>query len=149
MRGLFVLLHLLAAVVWLGGMWFAYFCLRPAATEILDPPKRLPLWVATLDRFLPSMAAAVAILDVSGFMLLLETGIHVAPLGWLAMAAIGLLMTIIFGCVYMVLFPRLKAHCLTSAWPNAASALNAIRWLVATNLLLGLCAVVAAIFARY
>lgn len=148
-RGLFVLLHLLGAVVWLGGMWFAYFCLRPAASEVLDPSKRLPLWAATFDRFFPSIAAAVAVIVVSGFMLLLETGIRVAPLGWLVMAAIGVVMTIIFGYVYMVLYPKLRVHCMASTWPDAASVLNTIRWLVAINLVLGLCTVVAAIFARY
>ncbi|WP_420798891.1 CopD family protein [Geothrix limicola] len=130
-------------------MWFAYFCLRPAANEALDPPKRLPLWVATLDRFLPSIATAVAILVVSGFILLLEIGIRVAPVGWLVMAAIGLVMTFIFGYVYLVLYPRLRTRCLASAWPEAPTTMNTIRWLVATNLILGLCTVVSAVVARY
>ena len=35
-----------------------------------------------------------------------------------------------------------------SAWPDAAAALNAIRRMVATNLLLALCIVAAALFSR-
>ena len=148
-RGLLILLHLLGAVVWLGGMWFAYVCLRPAAGEVLDPPKRLSLWAATLERFLASVAGAVAILLVSGFILLLETGIRVAPLGWHVMAVLGSVMSMVFGYVYLVLYPRLRAHCLASAWSEAARALNAIRWLVAANLMLGLCTVLSAVLARY
>jgi uncharacterized membrane protein len=44
-------LHLISVAIWVGGMFFAYFCLRPAAVEILEPPQRLPLWLATFKRF--------------------------------------------------------------------------------------------------
>ena len=33
-------IHVVDAILWVGGMFFAYFCLRPAAAETLDPPKR-------------------------------------------------------------------------------------------------------------
>ena len=36
------LLHVLSIVVWVGGMVFAHFFLRPAAME-LPPPQRVPL----------------------------------------------------------------------------------------------------------
>jgi uncharacterized membrane protein len=52
-----LLLHLLAAIVWLGGMAFVHFALRPAAETILEPPQRVPLMVAALRRFF-IMAAA-------------------------------------------------------------------------------------------
>jgi uncharacterized membrane protein len=51
LRQLLPFLCLISAIAWLGGMFLAYFCLRPAATEVLDPPKRLPLWVVTFARF--------------------------------------------------------------------------------------------------
>jgi len=37
-------LHVLAAVVWVGGMFFAWMVLRPAAVSALQPPERLMLW---------------------------------------------------------------------------------------------------------
>lgn len=148
-RGLFVLLHLLGVIAWSGGMWFAYFCLRPAAAETLDPPKRLPLWAATFERFLRYTAGAVVVIVITGFTLLIETGFRVAPVGWQVMAALGVVMTMVFSYVYLILFPRLREHCLASAWPNAAIAMNDIRRLVAINLVLALCTVVAAVFARY
>ena len=148
-RELLVLLHLLGAITWFGGMWFAYFCLRPAAAKALDPPLRLPLWTATFEYFLRYIVIAVVVIVTSGFALLLQTGIRVAPVGWLVMAALGMLMTMVFGYVYIGLFPRLRAHCLASAWPSAAIVMNEIRRLVAVNLILALCTVVAAVFSRY
>ena len=148
-RGILVLVHLLAAIAWFGGMWFAYFCLRPAAAETLDPPRRLPLWAATFERFLRFVAIAVVVIVISGFTLLAETGFRMAPVGWLVMATLGVVMTVVYFYVYLILFPRLRAHCLASAWPNAAIAMNDIRRLVAINLILALCTVVAAVFARY
>ncbi|MGN5479437.1 hypothetical protein ACTMU2_28655 [Cupriavidus basilensis] len=44
-------LHVTAAVVWVGGMFFAYLCLRPVAGQVLDPPSRLQLWRGVFDRF--------------------------------------------------------------------------------------------------
>ncbi|MEJ1958254.1 MAG: hypothetical protein WDM70_01360 [Nitrosomonadales bacterium] len=40
----FKLLHLLAVILWVGGMFFAYVVLRPSAVEILQSPERLRLW---------------------------------------------------------------------------------------------------------
>ena len=37
-----ITLHLLAAVVWVGGMFFAYVVLRPGMA-VLEPPQRLAL----------------------------------------------------------------------------------------------------------
>lgn len=37
------MLHVLAASVWVGGMFFAYMALRPVAATQLQPPARLGL----------------------------------------------------------------------------------------------------------
>src|SRR5687767_7763688 len=59
-------LHLLATVVWVGGMFFAHVALRPAAAT-LPPPVRLPLISATLAIFL--MWAAAAVVTIYGFIM--------------------------------------------------------------------------------
>jgi uncharacterized membrane protein len=64
------------------------------------------------------------------------------------MLALGLVMAAVFAYVYLALFPKLRDGCATSDWPAAAQALNGIRRLVALNLVLGICTVVAAISAR-
>lgn len=148
LRQLLILLHLLGAIGWIGGMFFAYFCLRPAALEVLDPPKRLPLWSATFARFLPTMAVAVAVILATGITMLAQSGFAQAPVGWHVMLALGVVMAGVFTYIYAVLYPRLREQAAAQAWPAAAAALNGIRRLVALNLALGVCVVIAAISAR-
>ncbi|MEO8652909.1 MAG: CopD family protein [Ramlibacter sp.] len=148
LRQILLLLHLLGAIAWVGGMFFAYFCLRPAAVEVLDPPRRLPLWSATFARFLPYTAIAVVVMLASGLIMLLQTGLRLAPVSWHIMLTLGVLMSIIFGYVYGALYPKLRDRSRAADWAAAAQALNRIRQLVAVNLVLGLCTVIAAISAR-
>lgn len=148
LRQLLIVLHLLGAFAWIGGMFFAHFCLRPAAVEVLPPPQRLPLLAATFARFLRYAAIAVAVILGSGVVMFAQTGAGQAPVGWHVMAALGVVMAAVFAHIYLVLFPRLRAGVAAAAWPQAAQTLNGIRRLVVLNLALGICAVVAAISAR-
>jgi len=148
LRQFLLLLHLLAAIAWIGGMFFAYFCLRPAASEVLQPPQRLPLWVETFARFLPFMAVGVTVIAISGVGLFVPVGFHAAPAGWHVMLALGIVMAAVFVYVWLSLFPRLRAHVAAAAWPSAAQTLDRIRQLVALNLGLGVLIVVAAVAAR-
>lgn len=129
-------------------MFFAYFCLRPAAVSVLAPPQRLPLWSATFARFLRYTAVAVAVILLTGFTMLLDTGFRNAPPGWHLMLVLGLVMSTLFAYVYLVPYPRLRAQCAAGDWPAAALTLNRIRRLVAINLALGVCVVAAAVSAR-
>lgn len=147
-RDLLIFLHLAGVVVWVGGMFFAHFCLRPAALRLLEPPQRLPLWAATLGAFLRYTAVAVVLILLSGFALFLGTGFRQAPIGWHVMMGIGLVMAGIFAWVYGVLYPRLRRHAEAGAWPEAGAALNGIRRLVTANLVLALATIAAAFFLR-
>ena len=147
-REILVFLHLAGVVVWVGGMFFAHFCLRPAALKLLEPPQRLPLWAATLGAFLRYTALAVVLILLSGFALIFETGFRQAPIGWHVMVGIGLVMAGIFAWVFGVLHPRLRRHAEAGAWPEAAAALDGIRRLVTTNLALALLTLAAAFFLR-
>lgn len=148
LRQALLFVHLLGAILWIGGMFFAYVCLRPAAAEVLEPPQRLPLWAATFARFLPAAAIAVIAILASGTAMLAPIGMGQAPLGWHLMLALGVLMSAVFAWVYLVLYPKLRAACAAAAWPLAAQALNGIRRLVGLNLVLGLLTVLAAVSAR-
>lgn len=142
-----LLLHLLAVISWLGGMFFAYFCLRPAAVETLEPPQRLPLWAATFARFLPYMGVAVLLILGTGLGMLLPV-FRTAPPGWHVMLALGVVMALVFAYVYLGLFPALRAHCAAAAWAKAGPVLNRIRQCVALNLALGVLVVMAAVSGR-
>ena len=109
---------------------------------------RLPLWVATFESFFRITSIAVSVILLTGFAMFLEVGFKLAPVGWNVMMLLGLLMSVIFAYVYGVLYPRLRRQCEASAWPAAATALNAIRKLVAANLVLAAGTVVAALFLK-
>jgi uncharacterized membrane protein len=148
LRQILLAAHLLAVIAWIGGMFFSYFFLRPAAGEILEPPKRVPLMAATFARFLPAAAIAVAVILITGFAMLSAVGFGAAPIGWHAMMGIGLVMTGVFVYVYAALWPTVRNASANAQWPVAGQALGRIRWAVAVNLALGVCAVVAAVSAR-
>lgn len=148
LRHTFLALHLLSAVVWIGGMFFAQFCLRPAAVETLQPPQRLPLMAAALGRFFRVVAVAVLLILASGTLLLLPVGMKAAPLGWHLMLGLGLVMAGVFAYIYFALYPKLVRHCQSAAWPDAAAVLNRIRQLVMLNLALGVVVLLAAVTAR-
>ncbi len=51
--GIAISLHLLASVIWVGGMFFAFMFLRPAAANLLEAEQRFPLWANVFKRFFP------------------------------------------------------------------------------------------------
>lgn len=141
-------LHLTSVVIWVGGMFFAYFCLRPAAAQLLEPSLRLPLWVATFSRFFKLTTAAVITITATGFIMFMQVGFKFAPVGWHIMLSTGLLMAFIFLYIYMVLYPRLTRQCDAATWPVATATLNTLRKLVGLNLVLSIITIAAATFAR-
>jgi len=146
-EAVFLFLHILAAVVWVGGMFFAHQCLRPAAMAVLEPPQRLRLWDAVFARFFPWVGAAVAILVLSGLALLHRVGMSTAPRGWIGMSAIGLVMAAIYIYIVAVPYRRLRSSVAAQAWPAGAQALASIRQAVGVNLILGLATIALATVA--
>lgn len=136
---LFKLIHLLAVLVWVGGMFFAYVVLRPAAVETLDPPQRLRLWDAVFRRFFQWVWGAAGALLVSGlYMTYLYGGMaHVARHVHI-MLVLGLAMMLIFGYVFFALYVPLSLNVANQRWKEAGELLGRIRKLIAVNLMLGL-----------
>ena len=50
LHSLMVSLHLLAAVIWVGGMFFAYMMVRPAMAA-LQPPEPVRMWGRIFTKF--------------------------------------------------------------------------------------------------
>jgi uncharacterized membrane protein len=144
-----ILLHVLAVVIWVGGMFFAYMALRPAAVRTLEPPQRLSLWVATFTRFFPWVWLSVATLLGSGLYLIAAYGGFAAVGKYIdIMFAIGVTMMLIFGHVYFAGFGRLKRGVAAQDWKAAGAALAGIRVLIGTNLSLGLINIFVAILGK-
>ena len=138
-------LHVLAAVIWVGGMFFSYLCLRPAALA-LDPPVRLRLWASVLSRFFRYVWIAIAVLLVTGFWMFFAgvRGPHVH-----AMLGLGIPMMLLAAHMYFAPYKKLKRLAAISNWPEAARQINTIRILLGINLLLGLTVVAIASGGRF
>lgn len=136
---LFKLIHLLAVLIWVGGMFFAYVVLRPAAVEALEAPQRLQLWEAVLRRFFNWVWGMVGVLLVSGlYMVYLYGGVaHVPHYVHLMLVSGGGMMTI-FGYVFFACYVPLGLHVAKQRWKEAGEQLFRIRRLVGLNLVLGL-----------
>lgn len=143
-----LLAHVLGAVVWIGGMFFAYLALRPAAA-ILDPAHRLSLWAGILERFFRWAWIAVALILGSGFYMLtvISEGPRV-PFNIHLMLYVGLLMSLIFAYVFFSHFPDFKRAVAAHDRNAGAAALNRIRRAVALNLALGLANLAIATLVR-
>lgn len=137
--------HVLAVLVWVGGMAFAHFFLRPSLA-VLEPPQRVRLMHAVLGRFFGAVLVAIVLILGSGVWIIgrvakltVQSGASFSmPLDWTVMTGVGLLMVAIFGHIRFVLFKRLDRAVQTSDWPAGGVALAAIRQWVAVNLALGL-----------
>lgn len=149
MKPFLLLLHFAGVIVWIGGMFFAHYCLRPVAALQLPPPQRLPLLAAVLGRFFVAVAASVIAILASGFVMMTAAGFGNSPAHWHFMMGVGLVMTVIFGIIVMQHYPRLKAGVAAQDWPAAGAAMNRIRQLVAANLALGAAIVVVATLGTY
>lgn len=142
---LFKLLHLLAVMVWVGGMFFAHFFLRPAV-QGLQPPERVKLMHSVLQRFFAVVMVLVVVILASGVGMI--GSIHAMagaaggkfnmPATWIVMSVLGLAMMAVFGHIRFALFKRLDRAVEAKDWPAGGKALESIRKWVALNLALGL-----------
>ncbi len=140
-------LHLLSIILWVGGMAFVLFFLRPALGK-LQPPDRVTLMHDVLRRFFGAVSAAVIIVLVSGLWMMGEfasgaagSGVRM-PMSWMVMATLGVLMMGIFGHIRFVLLKRLQRAVASSDWPAGGATLGSIRVWVLANLFIGLLIIV-------
>ena len=144
-------LHVLSAVVWVGGMFFAYMMLRPVAAQQLEPPQRLPLWVGVFKKFFPYVWLSIVLLPLTGYGLMFDIwgGFAGTPLYIHIMNGLGSLMILIYLHVYFAPFKRLKLAVAIQDWPDAGRRLNQIRILIRLNMSLGLIVVLVAAGGRF
>ncbi len=135
--------HVLAAIVWIGGLFFAYMALRPAAAA-LDVPKRLALWARTFARFFPWVFVAIGLLYISGTVLIFYSRGLAGNYHIHAMIGLAVVMTLLFLHVYFVPYRRLRQKVTTEDWEGASKDLAQIRFLVGLNLIIGLSLVAVA-----
>jgi len=145
-----LIVHILSAVVWVGGMFFALIVLRPA-TAALEPGARLGLWLRVFERFFAWVFAAIVLLLASGYAMIFGVyagfrgiGLHVH-----IMQALGIVMMLLFFHLYFAPWRRFRAALARQDQAAAAGQLAQIRMIVTINLLLGLVTVAVGSSGRY
>jgi uncharacterized membrane protein len=145
-----LVLHALAAVVWVGGMFFAHQVLRPAAAA-LDPRPRLLLWSRVLGRVFAWVIAAILLLLASGYAMVFAVfggfgriGLHVN-----LMQGGGILMMLLFFHLYFAPWRRFRLAVGREDWAEGGRQLGQIRTIVTINLVLGLIVVAIGSSGRY
>lgn len=145
------LLHLIAAIVWMGGMTFMLIALRPATLAVMDAQPCARLMDQVWQRFFAAVLIAIVVLLATGGYMFggamkaarEATGHAVVPLGWTIMTALGSLMFLIFGHIYFAGFKKFRRAVAGMQWPVAAKAAEQIHLLVVVNFVLGWAAIAA------
>lgn len=137
---LVVALHLICAVVWVGGMGFALFVLRPSLA-VIAPPERMLLHNQVFRRFFLMIWHAMPLLILSGIALMVARfqGGALAPWPVQAMATIGIVMALVFLWIFFGPWKRFRQ---TTDRARAGAMVDKIRKLVLVNFVLGLVALV-------
>jgi len=148
---LMVALHALSAAVWVGGMFFAYVALRPAAAALLPVPERTTLWQESFARFFPWVWGIVIVLLATGLWLIFglyggmgNVGAHVHT-----MLLLGLIMMAIYAHIFFAPYRRMRLAIAAQDWPEAGRRLGQIRIFIGINLILGLVTIVLGTGGRY
>jgi len=133
LRNTLLALHLLSAVVWVGGMAFTVFILRPSF-ELLEPTQRLQMHQQTLKRFFRLTWHVMPIMLLSGWAMIVAVwgGFGALPWSINVMQTLALVMAFVFAYAYFVPFQRLQR-----AIRATPEMLARVRQLVMVNLALG------------
>lgn len=140
MYSLILVLHALLAVVWVGGMVFAWSFQRPAMGEEMDGSARQRLWVATFRRFFPWVWVAVIGLPVTGYGMIFGYmgGMEGAGLYIHLMNGLGFLMIALYLHVFFAPYRKLRRAVGQEDWQAGSVQVGRIRRTVAVNMVLGL-----------
>ena len=149
------LLHVVAIIIWVGGMFFAHFFVRPALGQ-LDAPVRFKFSQQVIGSFFKVVIYASLTTLITGYWMIgrvarasSEANIPFAmPLSWTIMAALGTIMVLIFFHIRFAIFKRFSAATIAQDWAAAAKHMQTVRTWVGINLLLGGITVVVALLGN-
>jgi len=150
------LLHLIAGIVWMGGMTFMLFALRPAAVATLEAQNRAVLMGQVWKRFYVWVLVAIVVLFATGTHLYtqafratrLATGEGAVPLGWNLMLVLGITMMLIFGHIFFAGYKKYMRATAAGEWAVAAKAAGLIHNMTLVNFTLGWLAILAVRLVR-
>lgn len=143
-------LHVLAAVIWIGGIFFVHTTLRPVLTDLLELPLRVKCWAQIFARFFMWVWIAIVVLLISGTWIIVLLGgmgrvgayIHL-------MVSLGIFMFILFGHIFFAPYRRFKQAIAREDFTEADRRLKQIRLIMTINLVLGVLVTVIAATGKY
>ena len=143
-------LHVLAAVLWVGGFFFILVILRPASIRI-EPPQRFRLFAKVFLWFFPWVWGAIVVLLVTGYWMLLggPGGFLNADLHVHVMQVLGIAMMLIFGHLYHVPYRRFRAAVEQEDWAKTNYLANRMRRAIRWNLMFGVIVIIVASSGRH
>lgn len=152
MDTIFVALHVLAAVTWIGGMIFLSLVLAPLVRSRKAAPEFMALFRSAALRFRPLVWIAMVILVSTGPMLLSRRGIHVTdPASWpgivtvkLALVSLLLFLTLLHDLLLGPRVSRVSAIPESQRTSGDQMVFKTARWLPRVSLLLALGVLIAA-----
>ncbi len=135
--------HVLCAVIWVGGMFFAYVVLRPSLS-VLEPIQRIALHTQIFRRFFLIVWHVMPLILLSGFAAIfgLFGGPATAPWNISVMMLLGLIMSAIFLVIVFGPYARFRR---TTDRTTIVASIDRIRKLIGVNLVLGMITVVVAL----
>ena len=144
-------IHLLSAIIWVGGMFFAFMIIRPIAADMFENHIRLKLWVNIFDRFFRWVLAIIVLLPITGYFMIFQNwdGFKFITIDIHMMHILGIIMILIFLHLYFAPYRRLKLALDDNNLKEAGRRLNQIRIIIAVNLSLGLLVSLVASMGRY
>ena len=115
-------IHVLAATIVAGGLFFACIIMRPAAGSV-DPGVRLPLWRRTFQRFFLWYAGAILAMNATGYLLAIGSG-TTPTLELHLKHAFGWILLLLVTYIYVVPFRRMEIAMGQGERPRAAQHLR-------------------------
>ena len=143
-------IHLLASVIWVGGMFFAFQILRPSVAA-MEPAARLKLWAGVFQRFFPWVWASVVVLLLSGFWMISAYfgGMKGAGMYIHLMMGIGMLMALLFAWLWFSPYRLFRSAMASGDSQGAGRQVDRIRHIIAVNLIMGLVVLVLSSTGKY
>ncbi len=140
--GLVLAIHILSAVIWVGGMFFALLVLRPSL-GVLEPSRRLALHGQVFRRFFLIVWHVMPLALLTGYAMLLGVYGGFAGADWSVnvMQLLGLIMAAVFVVIFVGPWRSFRRD---PAGGGTVRAVETIRLLITVNLVLGLLTVTVA-----
>jgi len=144
-----IALHALAAVIWVGGMFFLVAVLSPAASSV-PLAERLPLFSDVMGRFFLWVWISIITLLVTGYAMIgVIGGMGAAPVYVHLMHGLGWLMFLLFGHMFFAPWRRVRNALAAGALADAGRAMSQLRLFSTIGLALGLVVVAIAAGGGY